>query len=102
MDEIARRKANFARLIEDGRKIEVFTSMPEYKWYVESVIQPTIANETDKVMHGDYKTSKEDWIARGIVLGLQMVVDATATLIEEGKRAKKSAKDYQRYLDAEG
>lgn len=95
MDDINQRKALFAQKIEDGRKIEVFTSMPEWQWYVEHVLKPTIYEHTDRIMKGKLKTDKEDWIQRGIVQGLQMVMDGTEGIKRSGINAKKAAKDLQ-------
>lgn len=100
MDEISRRKAEFARKVEDGRKVEAFTSMPEYNWYVDFVLKPTIKNETSKIMNGEYPSNKEDWIARGFVMGLKLMVDGPQAFVKGGYEAKKQAKSYQEYLDA--
>lgn len=100
-DEIKQKKARFARLIEDGRKTAAFTEMPEYQWYVQHVVQPTIDSETDKIMNGEYKTDKEDWIARGYVMGMRMMIDTPEVFKQSGADAKQQAKAYQKYLDAD-
>lgn len=101
MDEIAKTKALFAQKIEDARKVEVFTSMPEFQWYVEHVLKPTIFQITSDIMKGKFKTDKEDWIQRGIVQGLQMVIDGTEGVKRSGQQAKLSAKQYQEAIDNE-
>jgi hypothetical protein len=102
MDEIQRRKLEYARQIEDGRKIEAFTSMPEWNWYVTFVVEPTIMEYTNKIMHGEFKTDKEDWIMRGMVQALQMLVDVPKSFIDTGMEAKAKAKGLQDFLDADG
>lgn len=91
-DELERLKIRYAQQIEDGRRIEVFTSMPEWQWYVEHVLQPTIEEQTKKVMEGKLENEKADWLSRGIVMGMQMVIDGTSGMIRAGQEAKKKAK----------
>lgn len=99
MDETSRTKAIFAKKIEDARKVDVFTSMPEFQWYVEHVLKPTIYQNTQRIMRGEFKSDKEDWIHRGIVQGLQMVIDGTEGIKNSGKRAKEEAKNLQKRVE---
>lgn len=101
MDELSRTKANFSKKIEDARKVDVFTSMPEFQWYVDHVLKPTIYQNTQDIMKGKFKTDKEDWIHRGIVQGIQMVIDGTIGIKLSGKRAKEEAKKLQEALEDE-
>lgn len=100
-DELEHRKAKYAAQIEDGRKIEAFTSMPEWNWYVEHVINPTVAEYIERIMTGKIKTDKEDWITRGMVMGLKMVVDGTTGFKQSAEDARKKAKALQEYKDEE-
>lgn len=95
MDETERLKQRYARVVEDGRKIEVFTSMPEWQWYVESVINPTVEEYIDKIMRGKIETDKEDWILRGMIMGIRLVIETPQTFQTSAKDAKKQAKRLQ-------
>lgn len=92
MNEIQNLKDRYARQIEDGRKIEVFTSMPEWQWYVESVIKPTIEDYTERILNGKIQTDKEDWVIRGMIMGMRQVIGTTSGFKEVGKEAKNKAK----------
>jgi hypothetical protein len=98
VDTIRRR---YAKAIEDGRRIEVFTSMPEWQWYVEHVINPTIADYTERILAGKLPTDKEDWITRGMIMGLKMVVDTTTGFKETAKEARVKAADLEKRIKAE-
>ena len=97
MDEINKLKARYAQQIEDGRKTEAFTTMPEYVWYVEHVIEPTIEEYTHKIISGDIPTDKEDWIIRGMILGMKLMTDTPLGFQETAKTAKKLAKSFAKY-----
>lgn len=101
MDEITKTKAGYAMKIEDARKVEVFTSMPEWQWYVEHVLQSTIYERTQRIMRGSNDSDKKDWIDRGVVQGLQMVVDGAEGLKRLGQQAKEDAKKLQEAIDNE-
>lgn len=100
-EEIGKRKAEYARKIEDGRKIEAFTSMPEYQWYVQHVIMPTIAEYTERILNGSFDNDKLDWINRGMVLAMQMMVETPESFKQIANKAKKDAKHLQQELDNE-
>jgi len=101
MDEVTRLKQRYAQQIEDGRMVEVFTTMPEWNWYVEHVIQPTIDDYTNRILTGVIASDKEDWILRGMIMGMKLVVDTTDNFKKNGQDAKKKAKAQQEFLDAE-
>lgn len=98
MQDVDRMKSRYAQLIEDGRKIEVFTSMPEYQWYVEKIIKPTIEEYTAKVMRGEITTDKEDWIIRGMVMGLSLMIETPNNFRVNAEDAKKKAKELEKFL----
>lgn len=97
MDQLDQIKARYAKQIEDGRKIEVFTSMPEWQWFVKHVIQPTLDDYTNRIMTGMIESDKEDWILRGMIMGMKLIVDTTDTFKMTAERAKKQAKDLAKY-----
>lgn len=99
MDEPNRLKARYSAQIEDGRKIEVFTSMPEWQWYVDSVINPTVQEYIQRIMAGEIATDKEDWIIRGMVMGMKLVIESTEGFKRQADDAKKKAKLLQEALD---
>lgn len=92
MDEINNLRTHYARLIEDGQRIEAFANMPEWNWYVEHVAQPTIDENIDKIMRGKVATEKEEWVLRGIVIGLRMLIEGTQGFKDNANRAKQNAK----------
>lgn len=100
-DEVAKAKARYAQAIEDGRKIEVFTSMPEYQWYVEKVIQPTIDEYTNRILSGEIASDKEDWILRGMIMGMRLMVETTDSFKGGAEHAKKKAKELQEFIKDE-
>jgi hypothetical protein len=91
-NEVDKLRARYAQIMEDGRRVEVFSTMPEYQWWVEHVIKPTIDEYTHRVMSGGIQSEKEDWVIRGMVMGMQLILDTTETFIANGKEAKKKAK----------
>jgi len=99
MDQTAKLKARYAQAIEDGRKISVFTSMPEWQWYIENAIKPTVNEYTDRILTGQIQSNKEDWMVRGMIAGMKLVIETTEGFIRTGEDAKKKAKDYQKFLD---
>lgn len=101
MDEVAGLKARYAKQIEDGRRIEVFTSMPEWQWYVERVVQPTIDEYTKRVMSGKINSEKEDWVIRGMVMGMKLVIDSPSSFKLNAKEARKKAKALQKAIEDE-
>jgi len=90
--EVEKLKTRYAHQIEDGRKISVFTSMPEYQWYVEHVVKPTIEEYTDRIMKGSINSDKEDWILRGMVQGMQLMIDTPEQFIKTASEAKEKAR----------
>lgn len=101
MDQVAKLKARYAAAIEDGRKVEVFTSMPEYRWYIDNVINPTVEEYTNRILNGTIQSNKEDWMVRGMIAGIKLVVETTDGFMRTGEEAKKKAKDYQKFLETE-
>jgi len=97
--EVDKLKQRYAVAIEDGRKIEVFTSMPEYQWYVEHVLKPTIEDYTNRIMSGQITSDKEDWITRGMVMGLKMVIETPENFQYTADEAKKKAKRLQEEVE---
>lgn len=93
MDEVSRLKARYAQQIEDGKKVSTFTDTPEWQWYVNHVVKPTIEDYTARIIRGDIASDKEDWILRGTIQGLQMILDATDSLKLNAKEARKKAKE---------
>lgn len=91
-NEVDRLKAGYAKKIEDGRKVEVFSSMPEWQWYVEHVIKPTVQDYTDRIMSGSIPDDKEDWVLRGMVMGMKLIIDTTETFVQSGRDAKEKSK----------
>lgn len=101
MDDISRHKARYAAAIEDGRRIEAFTNLDEWRWYVENVVQPTIDEYTNRIMTGELPTDKEDWIMRGMVMGMKLVIETTTGFKSQADDARKKAKALQEYIDDE-
>lgn len=97
-DEVQKAKARYAKAIEDGRKIEVFTSMPEYQWYVDSVVKPTIEEYTNRILSGEITTDKEDWILRGMIMGMKLMIDTPENFVATSDTAKKKAKELNKFL----
>lgn len=100
MNEVERMRARYAQQIEDGKKIEAFTSMPEWNWYVSKVIKPTIEEYTEKILSGKIPSNKEDWITRGMIQGMRLMIETPEIFKEEAKTAKDKAKDIEAYLNA--
>lgn len=94
-NEVERLKARYAQSIEDGRKVEVFSSMPEFQWYIQNVLEPTIKEYTDRIMTGKIATDKEDWITRGMVMGLRLMIDGADGFKREAAESRRKAKQLQ-------
>lgn len=92
MDEVNLLRAKFSQRMENGKRIESFTSTAEWHWYVDSVIQPTIEEYTNKLLEGKFDTDREDWALRGMINGLKMVIDSTGALVEDAAKAKEQAR----------
>jgi hypothetical protein len=101
MDEVSRLKARYGQQIEDGKKIEAFTSTNEWSWYVDHVLQPTINEYTERIMSGEIKSDKEDWVLRGMVQGLRLVISTTETFKRNASEAKKKSKALQEAIEAD-
>lgn len=101
MDEVERLKARYFQTIEDGRKIEVFTSMPEWKWYVESVINPTVDDYVNRIMTGKILSDKEDWILRGMVMGIRLITETPENFKSQAEEARKKVKSLQDAIEEE-
>jgi hypothetical protein len=99
MDEVTKLKSRYAQQIEDGRRIEVFTSMPEWQWYIEHVVKPTLQDYTNRIMTGVIQSDKEDWILRGMIMGMKMVIDTPDQFKKIGDHAKVKAKELKEYID---
>ena len=100
-DEIERLRTDYRRMIEDGRRIEVFTSIPEWQWYVESVIRPTIEDYTNRIMSGQLKTDKEDWIMRGMVMGMKLLIETTESFKIQVDTAKEKSNELEEHIKNE-
>ena len=99
MDEVDRFKSRYKQQIEDGRKIEIFTSMPEWQWYIEHVINPTIQDYTDRILTGKILTDKEDWILRGMIMGIKLVTETTGEFKAVANDAKKKLKVLEQQVE---
>lgn len=91
MDEVSRLKARYAAQVEDGKKIEAFTSLPEWQWYIEHVIKSTIETYIQRIMTGEILSDKEDWVIRGMVMGMKLVTETPETLKQNAKEARKKS-----------
>lgn len=100
MNEIEKMKARYAQKIEDGKKIEAFTSVPEWQWYVNQVIKPTIEDYTERILSGKIPSNKEDWITRGMIQGMRLIIETPEIFKEEADVAKAKSKDIEAYLNA--
>jgi len=100
MDEIKEAKIRYAHQIEDGRKIEVFTNIPEYQWYVENVVKPTIEEYTERILSGKIASDKEDWVLRGMIQGMKLMIETPENFKHTGQQAKKQAKKLAKYQKA--
>lgn len=98
MTEIETMKQRYAHKIEDGKKIEAFTTMPEWQWFVKHVLEPTCQEYTDKIMTGAIESDKEDWITRGMIMGMRLVIDTPKSFESAAKEAKVKAKELDDYL----
>lgn len=96
MDEVNVLRSKYAREIEDGRRIEAFTSLGEWQWYVEKVINPTIQEYTERILEGKATTDREDWMLRGMVNGLKMIVDSTNAFVAAKQVAAEKARDLEK------
>lgn len=101
MDEIERIKDRYLHQIEDGKKIDAFTSMPEWQWYVEHVIKPTVDDYTKRIMNGQNLSNKQDWIMRGMVQAFNLVTETPTRFKDNAKDAKKKAKMLQEQIEEE-
>lgn len=100
-DEISKLKVRYSKAIEDGRKIEVFTSMPEYQWYINNVVKPTIEDYTSRILSGEIVSDKEDWIIRGMVMGMKLMIDTPETFKTGSVTAKQKNKELNRFIKDE-
>lgn len=91
-------RAKYAHLIDDGKKIEMFTSMPDWQWYVNSVLQPTIDEYIARILEGKAVSDREDWMLRGMVNGLKMVIESTTTFKSNALKAKESAEKLEQQV----
>ena len=94
-DEITEYRLRFARMIEDGRKVEVFTNTPEWQWYVDAVVKPTINDFTERIITGKLPTDKEDWIMRGMIQGLRLLIETTDSFKHQAEAAKEKSKELE-------
>lgn len=93
MNEVERLKARYAKQIEDGKKITVFMGVPEWEWYVNEVLQPTIDEYTKRVMQCEIESNKEDAYMRGMVAGIKLVIETPDLFITAALDAKQKAKE---------
>jgi len=92
MNEVDKLKTRYAQQVEDGKKIEAFTSTPEWNWYVDHVIEPTVKDYTNRILTGKILSDKEDWIMRGMIMGIKLVVETPETFKKSAGEAKKKSK----------
>lgn len=90
-DDVNVLRAKYSREIDEGRRIEAFTSMAEWNWYVDHVILPTIDEYLERILEGKLP-EREDLIVRGMINGLKMVVETTTTFKKNSDKAKEQAK----------
>lgn len=91
-NEVEAMKAKYAKAIEDGKKVSQFTNTPEWGWYVDNVINPTIEEYTRRILSGQIASDKEDWVLRGMVQGLKLIVETTDNFKTRSQEARKAAK----------
>ena len=101
MDEVAEFRGRYLRIMEEGRMVEVFTSMPEWQWYVDTVVQPTIDDYVKRILEGSIKTDKEDWILRGMIMGMKLVVETTGSFKARADAAKDQSKKMEEHIKNE-
>lgn len=94
MSEVDDIRANFARKIEDGKRVMSFAQSDEWNWYVNTVINPTIAEYTERMLKGTLPDN-EDRHIRGMIQGMKTVVESVSTFIDEANRAKNAAKEFE-------
>lgn len=99
MQEVDKLKARYAKSIDDGKKIKAFTDTPEWNWYINHVIEPTVKDYTNRILTGKILSDKEDWIMRGMIMGIKMVTETPEQFIKVSNEAKKKAKALQEYID---
>lgn len=97
MNELERLQTKYAHQIEDGRRIEAFTTLGEWNWYVTHVIKPTIDEYTTRIMSGQVASDKEDWILRGMVMGMKLIIETPESLKHNAQEAKKKLKAQKEY-----
>jgi len=101
MNEVDKLKARYSQSIEDGKKIRAFTDTPEWNWYKEHVIEPTVKDYTNRILTGKILSDKEDWIMRGMIMGIKMVIETPDQFERVADEAKKKAKLLQESLENE-
>lgn len=97
MSEIDDIRTNFARKIEDGKRVLSFASTDEWNWFVDSVIQPTIDEYVERMLKGTLP-EREDLHIRGMIAGLKLVVDSAQTFIDEANKAREQSKRLEEEL----
>ena len=101
MNEVEALKARYAKAIEDGLTISRFTNTSEWNWYVDNVLNPTIEEYTRRILSGQIESDKEDWVLRGMVQGLTLVVETTDGFKNRSQEARKAAKQLEEDLKDE-
>jgi hypothetical protein len=91
-DELNTMRGAYARRMENGKRIQAFTGSDEWHWYVDNVLQPTITDYTERLLEGKTATDKEDWMLRGMINGLRMVITSTETFVDDATKAREQAK----------
>ncbi len=97
MDELNVMRAKYATLIEDGKKIEAFTALSEWQWYVDKVITPTVDEYMERILSGKLP-EREDLVIRGMINGLRLVVESTTTFKDNALKAKEQAKELEKQV----
>ena len=98
MNEIDKLRARYSQAIEDGKKIQAFTGLPEWNWYVDHVIEPTVKDYTNRILTGKILSDKEDWIMRGMIMGIKMITETPQQFTHNANEAKKKSKALQEYI----
>lgn len=98
--ELEARRAKYLKAMEQGRKIEYLTSLDEWRFF-EGWLLASIDEITKQIMRGDYLTNQraEDF-NKGVVAGMQMLIDGAAGFKGERVRAEKKLDDLKKYEEA--
>lgn len=91
MDDIAKLRDKYHRLIEDGNEVLEFATQAGWQWYVNTVLNPTIDEYTAKILEGKLD-DRQDLVMKGYVNALKMVVDSTTTFMDSAEKAREDSR----------